>query len=111
VAREDEAPLRKRYRALGYSRERVIRALELHRRALERRAQPAGHWPRAFAGFVSEHARNAGPTLYYLHFSHDGLLGVAAGTTRQIGTAEVRAAPGAWLPEDVPVVVVREEGG
>ena len=111
VAREDEAPLRKRYRALGYSRERVIRALELHRRALERRAQPAGHWPRAFAGFVSEHARNAGPTLYYLHFSHDGLLGVAEGATRQIGPAEVRAAPGAWLPEDVPVVVVREEGG
>jgi hypothetical protein len=111
VAREDEAPLRRRYRALGYSRERVIRALELHRRALERRSQPPGHWPRAFAGFVAEHARNAGPTLYYLHFSHDGLLSVGGEAPRQVRTAEVRSSPGAWLPEEVPVVVVREEGG
>jgi hypothetical protein len=110
VAREDEAPLRQRYRALGYSRERVIHALDLHRRALERRAQPAGHWPRAFAAFVAEHARNAGPTLYYLHFSHDGLLGVTEGMGRRIRTAEVRAAPGAWLPEDAPVVVIRQDG-
>jgi hypothetical protein len=111
VAREDEASLRVRYRALGYSRERIIHALDLHRRALGRRVQPPGHWPRAIAGFVAEHARNAGPTLYYLHFSHDGLLGVAGGTVRQVRTAEVRAAPGAWLPEDVPVVVVRDDGG
>jgi len=109
VAREDEAPLRKRYRALGYSRERVIRALELHRRALERRAQPAGHWPRAFAAFVAEHARNAGPTLYYLHFSHDGLLGAPGSALQRARTAEVRAAPGAWLPEDTPILVVRED--
>jgi hypothetical protein len=109
VASEDEAPLRARYRTLGYSRDRVIRALELHRRALERRAQPAGHWPRAFSAFVAEHARNAGPTLYYLHFSHDGLLRVAGGVPRQILTASVRAAPDAWLPEDAPVLVTRDD--
>lgn len=110
IASEDEARLRARYRALGYSRDRVIRALEVHRRALERRAQPAGHWPRAFAGFVAEHARNAGPTLYYLHFSHDGLLRMAGGPPRTLPTASVRAAPGEWLPEDAPVLVVREGG-
>lgn len=109
VASEDEAPLRARYRTLGYSRERIIRALEVHRRALERRAQPVGHWPRVFAGFVAEHARNAGPTVYYLHFSHDGLLKVSGGSPRKVSTAEVRASPGAWLPEDVPVLVVRDE--
>ena len=31
VASEDEGRLRARYRAMGYSRERVIRALEVHR--------------------------------------------------------------------------------
>ena len=33
------------------------------------------------------------------------------GRRRRSRTAEVRAAPGAWLPEDVPVLVVREEPG
>lgn len=109
VASEDEARLRARYRGMGYTRERVIRALETHRRALERRAQPPGHWPRVFAGFVAEHARNAGPTLYYLHFSHDGLLTAAVGPATRVRTAEVRANPGGWLPEDTPAFVVREE--
>ena len=111
VASEDEGRLRARYRAMGYSRERVIRALEVHRRALERRAQPVGHWPRAFAAFVAEHARNAGPTVYYLHFSHDGLLKIGGGPPRKVLTAEVRASPGTWLPEDVPVLVVRDDAG
>jgi hypothetical protein len=86
VASEDETRLRARYRSMDYSRDQVIRALDVHRRALERRAQPAGHWPRAFAAFVTEHARNAGPTLYYLHFSHDGLLRAAGGAPRRVLT-------------------------
>ena len=110
VAAEDEARLRTRYRGMGYSRDRVIRALETHRRALERRPQPAGHWPRVFSNFVAEHARNAGPTLYYLHFSHDGLLQAALGALATVRTAEVRAAPGAWLAEDTPTIVAREDG-
>jgi len=109
VASEDETRLRARYRSMDYSRDQVIRALDVHRRALERRAQPAGHWPRAFAAFVTEHARNAGPTLYYLHFSHDGLLRAAGGAPRRVLTADVRAAPGAWLPEDSPVLVIRDD--
>ncbi|TFG46438.1 MAG: hypothetical protein E4H41_02265 [Gemmatimonadales bacterium] len=109
-ASEDEARLRVRYRELGYSRDQVVRALSVHRRALELRAQPAGHWPKAFAGFVAEHARNAGPTLYYLQFGHDGLQHVAGGAPRPILTADVRAFPGVWLPEDAPTLVVRDEG-
>jgi hypothetical protein len=111
VTREDEAGLRRRYREMGYSRERIIQALEIHRRALERRAEPAGHWPKAFAGFVAEHARNAGPTLYYLHFSHDGLLGSPppADPPARITTATARANPGAWLPEDTAIIIERQE--
>lgn len=107
TAGEDESRLRNRYRTMGYGRERVIRALEGHRRALARRPQVAGHWPRSFAAFVAEHARNAGPTLYYLHFSLDGLLQATPGAPVTIGTAEVRAAPGEWLAEDTPTFVVR----
>ena len=112
VTREDEVELRRRYREMGYSRERIIQALEIHRRALGSRSEPAGHWPRVFAEFVAEHARNAGPTLYYLHFSHDGLLESPppAGTPRRITTATARANPGAWLPEDTAIVIERQEG-
>lgn len=111
VTREDEVELRRRYREMGYSRDRVIRALEIHRRALERRSEPPGHWPRAFAEFVAEHARNAGPTLYYLHFSHDGLLGSPppAGPPAHVTTATARANLGAWLPEDTAIVIDRQE--
>jgi hypothetical protein len=107
VASEDEARLRARYRALGYGRDRVIRALEVHRRGLERRECPAGYWPKSFADFVIEHARNAGPTLFYLQFGHDGLQRVAEGQPRTIFTADV-GFPGVWLPEDAPIMVVRD---
>lgn len=106
---EDEARLRARYRELGYSRAQVLKALDVHRRALELRARPAGHWPKAFTEFVAEHARNAGPTLYYLQFGHEGLQRVAAGPPRAILTDDVRAFPGVWLPEDAPIMVVRDE--
>ncbi|MEZ4412931.1 MAG: hypothetical protein R2910_08115 [Gemmatimonadales bacterium] len=108
-ASEDEARLRVRYRELGYSRPQVVKALEVHRRALGLRARPAGHWPKAFTEFVAEHARNAGPTLYYLQFGHEGLQRVAAGPPRAILTDDVRAFPGVWLPEDAPIMVVRDE--
>lgn len=106
---EDEARLRARYRELGYSRAQVLKALDVHRRALQLRERPAGHWPKAFAEFVAEHARNAGPTLYYLQFGHEGLQRVAAGPPRQMLTDDVRAFPGVWLPEDAPIMVVRDE--
>lgn len=109
VPGEDETRLRVRYRALDYSRTRVIQALEAHRRGLERRPRPRGYWPQQFTAFVAEHARNAGPTLYYLHFGHDGLQTVTGGAPRELSTADVRAFPGIWLPEDAPIMVVRDD--
>jgi hypothetical protein len=63
-AREDERHLRERYRALGLSRTTIIHSLERHRgqrpplTLTGRRS-----WPETLAGFVAEHARNAGPSL------------------------------------------------
>jgi hypothetical protein len=109
VSREDEVHLRSRYREQGLSREATIRALETHRRALDRRQRPEGHWPASVAAFVVEHARNAGPTLFYLHFSHDGQLKIdpAAESVVTLPVTAVKENPGGWLPEERLVMVVR----
>ena len=107
--REDEAHLRARYRGLGLSRDLTIRALETHRRALERRQHPPDYWPAAFAGFVAEHARNAGPTMYYLGFSPDGELVIPADVEAPalIQASEVKRRPDAWLEEGKLTIVTR----
>jgi hypothetical protein len=106
VTREDEARLRKRYRALGLDRARVIAALDRHRRATQHPVQPDGHWPRALAEFAAEHARNAGPSVFLLHFSSDGhLAALPRVAPLELTAAAVRAAPGTWLPEGRAVVV------
>lgn len=109
VSREDEAHLRTRYRQLGLSRDDIIRALENHRRALEQRQRPEGHWPQAVASFVVEHARNAGPTLYYLDFSHDGRLDIPqnAASPVNVPVAAVQVDPLGWLPETRLSLVLR----
>jgi hypothetical protein len=107
VSREDEAWLRRRYRDQGLPRSAVLAALERHRRAAAGRTQPAGFWSRQVADFVVEHARNAGPTLYYLHFSHDGTLGpVDPGKPQAIPGSAVRLKPEGWLTEEKPVLVL-----
>lgn len=107
VSREDEAWLRRRYREEGLPRTAVLPALERHRRAAAGRTQPAGFWPRQVADFVVEHARNAGPTLYYLHFSHDGTLGPVDSEEPAVQRAnEVRRNPEGWLEEEKPVLVL-----
>jgi len=107
VSREDEAWLRGRYRALGLTRDQVLRALDNHRAALERRPVAAGHWSAAVAEFVAEHARNAGPSVYLLHFAHDGFLAaLPAAPLIERTAAEVRTSPGAWLPEEQAVRVI-----
>ncbi len=109
VTREDEAHLRSRYRAMGLPREQIIQALENHRRGLEPRQRPEGHWPQAIAAFAIEHARNAGPSLYFLGFSHQGALELPAdpAAPRPVTPAEVAAAPGAWLAENQLIVLTR----
>ncbi len=105
--RADEADHRKRYRKMGCSRDQVITALELHRRALEERPRPRGHWMKGFADFVAEHARNAGTTLYYRQFSHESVSHVALpdDPPTTLTAAQVRANPEGWLPENTLVLV------
>jgi hypothetical protein len=104
---EDERELRARYRQAKLSRAEVIRELERHRRGSSYQFKPPGGWAEALAGFVVEHARNAGATLYFLEFgsakrmsapgrSEDAVSCVA----RDIG---IRSAP--WLVEGKPVMV------
>jgi hypothetical protein len=108
VTTADEAHLRARYKKLGLSRDTMIEALENHRRMAtgRHRQQP---WPAAVSSFVVEHARNAGPTLYYLDFTPHVRLKVddSRTTPARITTTQVRENPGVWLPEKEPVMVVR----
>jgi hypothetical protein len=104
--REDERHLRERYRRLEVPRSLTITALERHRRAAGLRP-PLGGWPKALAEFVAEHARNAGPTLYHLHFSPEAAHLVSPGDFRPVSLAEVLAAPEGWLREGAPTLVSR----
>jgi GNAT superfamily N-acetyltransferase len=103
--REDERHLRERYRRLGVSRDVVIKALERHRRGGGLR-QPREGWPRALASFIAEHARNAGPTLYYLQFSAEVSLR-PPGEVGRLALAEVMTDPEGWLDEGKPTIVAR----
>lgn len=108
VTREDESHLRTRYRAQGLSRDLIIRALDNHRRAAQPRQVRPGHWPEALARFALEHARNAGPSLFYLQFSHHGRLTLPEDPTPvEVGAATVREAPTGWLPEGRLVLLSR----
>ncbi len=104
-SREDERHLRRRYSTLGLPRDRIIRELELHRR-IPSPPEPRVGWRVALAGFVAEHARNAGPTLYQLVFQPEGPdAGTGQPLTRTV--AEIRADPDGWLQEGSGVLVVR----
>jgi hypothetical protein len=101
--RDDERDLRQRYAQLGLPRDAIIRELERHRHGAVT-AAPARGWRAALAGFVAEHARNAGPTLYHLVFRPGGDDGAEAAVTLKV--AQVLATEG-WLREGPPLLVVR----
>jgi len=104
--REDERRLRARYRQAGVGRDRVILALDRHRRA-PHGAAGADRSGEALATFVVEHARNAGLSLYFLDFSPDPERMPPWGDSAPpaIDAAQVRAHPDTWLPEQTPVLV------
>jgi hypothetical protein len=102
--KEDERHLRERYRRLNMPRTEVIAALERHRGGPGIRLTRA-EWPAELARFVAEHARNAGPTLYYLHFSSDRSPLRVPSEVRRVGAGDVRTAPGEWLLEGLPTLV------
>ena len=108
--RRDESELRRRYRTLGLSRDRVIEVLERHRRGRSTTHAP-DQWARLLAAFVAEHARNAGPTAFFRHVSPNGIIDQPppAGAAR-ITVPEVLAAPGEWLKENQVTMVVRPTG-
>lgn len=104
--REDERHLRERYRRLGIPREAMVTALERHRRTGGPQSPPGG-WQRALADFVVEHARNAGPTLYYLDFSPGAAPLGSLGKIRDLTVGQVGAEPETWLVEGSPIRVSR----
>ena len=105
--RVDESDLRRRYRAQGVARDAVIEALARHRRRAPGGPGPET-WAPAIAAFVAEHARNAGPTLFFRHVSHDGLAEQPPHpSTIRITVPEVLANPAGWLSENQPTIVVR----
>jgi hypothetical protein len=103
---EDERHLRERYRRLEVARPVVIAALERHRRSTGSRS-PAEGWPRALANFVAEHARNAGPTLYYLGFSSEPPALASLDNLSHATVFEIRSSPEGWLKEGIPTLVTR----
>jgi hypothetical protein len=100
----DERELRSRYRKHELSRNETIKELERHRRGRTSRPRSSSEWAEALSGFVVEHARNAGPTLYLLDFGYGSNR---AGTisdpipcpAREIGRTAL------WLQEGRPVIV------
>jgi len=105
--RREESTLRQRYRSLGLDRTTVIEALDRHRRGTHPR-RDLTTWQAALAGFVAEHARNAGDSGFYREFSAGPL------EERGLNTAPVTVAvrtvtqrPATWLDEDRPALVVR----
>ena len=104
-AGDDERHLRRRFGELGLSRNRIIAALEQHRRGPAPSGKPEA-FREALAAFVAEHARNAGPTLYLLTFGERQPVVPPAGAEQQVTAAGVRGASHSWLPEGVPVLVI-----
>ena len=103
--REDERHLRERYRGLKISRAATISALERHRHAAPVRRH--GSWSQQVGEFVAEHSRNAGATLYYLHFSPEAGPLRLLGEPRSLTLPALQVAPSDWLLERRPTLVTR----
>jgi hypothetical protein len=104
--REDERHLRRRYRDLRLARTQMIESLDRHRVGGRSVDASLDQWPETFASFVAEHARNAGPTLYLLHFgSPDSLILIPGERNSALKVSDVRGYPRGWLPEGRPTLV------
>ena len=103
---DDERHLRERYRGLKVPRAKVIAALDRHRRQeTSSPSRPAGS--AELTRFVAEHARNAGPSLYYLSFDPDsGPLSVPFGL-EPIAAPAAAMTSGGWLRESTPILITR----
>jgi hypothetical protein len=80
----------------------------LHRHRVRGGSGPATphHWPETLAGFVAEHGRNAGPTLYVLHFGSAESVVLEPGEPYlTVDVNDVRRNPRGWLAEGRPTLV------
>ena len=103
---EDERHLRERYRQLKVPRETVITALERHRRPEGVRSKGVD-WATELWKFVAEHARNAGPTLYYLTFSPDSATLSLPAKLRPLPASAATGIPHNWLQEGTLTLITR----
>ncbi|HEX2249827.1 MAG TPA: hypothetical protein VHH32_05725 [Gemmatimonadales bacterium] len=103
----DERELRARFQQARLPRSAIIHELELHRRGPVPRPAPPDDWPGALTRFVVEHARNAGRTLYLLHFGRHAESPVPAlqSTPKIFSAREIGARPGSWLVEGIPTLI------
>jgi hypothetical protein len=110
---EDERELRARYRREKVPRGEVIQALERHRRGAHPQPAATSSWPEALVGFVAEHARNAGTTLYYLEFTAHPQRTVTAISPSRVSRSveQVRSNIGGWLSENTPTIVRPSSSG
>ena len=105
--RDDERHLRARYKALGLSRDRIVRELERHRRAPPGIPEPKEGWRTTLAAFVAEHARNAGPTLFRLTFHPAPERPASDSAPVRRTVSEIRARPEQWIEEGRSILVLR----
>lgn len=103
--RDDERHLRERYRRLNVPRSATIAALQRHRQRAPVRLHADGC--RRLAEFVAEHARNAGATLYYLHFSAGSGELPPLGEPVRLTVSAVDTGPTEWLQEGTPALITR----
>lgn len=99
-----EAELRKRYREAKVPRDAVIKALDRHRAMSGLRPMAAGLGVKQFREFVAEHARNAGPSMFYLRFGVEPFAPLSA-VPAPMATEKAKALSDGWLREGEPVVV------
>jgi hypothetical protein len=99
-----EAELRKRYRAAKVPRDAMIPALERHRALSGLRSLTPGSAIAQFETFVVEHAKNAGPSMYFLRFGVDPFLPLSAVPAPTV-TERAGSLGAGWLREGEPVVV------
>jgi hypothetical protein len=112
AGRTDETHLRERGIRAGIPRAQLAAMLAAHRQPMTR-VQPVAHWQGALAGFVAEHARNAGPALFHRSFTAGSRSRRVAGAgadaePTRVTVSRVREAPGEWLAEDRITLVVRD---
>src|SRR4029079_11287776 len=97
--------------AAAYERDDVIAAIDAHRMIPDpMETEPPAYWQRALAAFVAEHARTAGPAVYWLRFSLSGAAESPPDPPEPstvIRVPDVLRAPDTWLAEGIPVRVIR----